>query len=326
MRRQRGRGALVGLGALSLACATARPPAPPPRTDASEAVSAQLQSSAEELARKLSVCTALGAKVSEQEESTLGAALAAHWVRDGGGPMLSGQFDQELKQYLHLVGRNLAARSSRPTLPWTFGVLKEPTAFNATSAPGGYVFVTRGLLQAVENEAQLAGVLAHEMAHVTLQHTLMRYGEVKVTQCRMAVGMQVMRERMRQAGATPPDFVESLERSGVLESDKDQDLLMALTEKTVEKLLAEGYTQRDEYAADEEAVRLLVSAGYDPREYIQFLGKLPDMKERYAHHPSRETRQKNLRYLLADALKDAGTPELRKPALPPVFTHLKAAP
>ena len=101
------------------------------------------------------------------------------------------------------MGRNLAAQSSRPTLEWTFGVLKEPHVFNAASAPGGYVFVTRGLLATVEDEAQLAGVLAHEIAHVNLRHALMRYGEVKVTQCRMAVGVQMMMARMRQVTANP---------------------------------------------------------------------------------------------------------------------------
>ncbi len=335
MRRSGGRLALVGLGALSLACATAKPV----QVDVSAEETAQLQSSAQEVVRKMGECTALGAQVSVQEEYALGAAVAANWVKGGGGLMLSEQHDKELELYVNLVGRNLAAQSSRPTLEWTFGVLKEPRVFNASSAPGGYVFVTQGLLKSVENEAQLAGVLAHEIAHVTLRHALLRYGEVKVAQCRMAVGVQVMMGRMRQLTVNPrasefAGFAESMERGGTLDLDKHQDLLVSLTDRTVEKLVTQGYAQRDEYAADEEAVRLLVSAGYDPQEYIQLLGKLPDVKDSYAHHPSKETRQKNLRHLLAEAMKNAdgfsdlpaGTPGLRKPPLPPVFAPLRAAP
>lgn len=334
MSRRGGRLALVGLGALSLACATAKPT--PMEVSAEQMV--HIQSSAQELSRKLNECSEKGPQVSVQEEYALGAAVAANWVKGGGGLMLSEQLDKELELYLNLVGRNLAAQSSRPTLEWTFGALKEPRVFNAASAPGGYVFVTQGLLKSVENEAQLAGVLAHEIAHVTLRHALMRYSEVKVTQCRMAVGIQVMMGRVRQATAHPrmdevSGFMESLQSSGALDLDKHQELLVTLTDRTVEKLITEGYAQRDEYAADEEAVRLLVSAGYDPQEYIHLLGKLPDVKDSYAHHPSKETRQRNLRHLLAEALKrsedfsdlPAGTPGLRKPPLPPVISTLKAA-
>jgi predicted Zn-dependent protease len=336
MSRRGGRLALVGLGALSLACATAKPP--PTSMDLSAEEAVRLKSSAQELSRKLSECAEKGPQVSVQEEYALGAAVAANWVKGGGGLMLSEQFDKELELYLNLVGRNLAAQSSRPTLEWTFGALKEPRVFNAASAPGGYVFVTQGLLKAVENEAQLAGVLAHEIAHVTLRHALMRYSEVKVTQCRMAVGIGVMMARMRHVTAHPQahevsGFAESLQRSGALDLDKHQELLVTLTDRTVEKLITEGYAQRDEYAADEEAVRLLVSAGYDPQEYIRLLGKLPDVKDSYAHHPSKETRQKNLRRLLAAELNKsedfsdlpAGTPGLSKPPLPPAFSTLKSA-
>ena len=98
--------------------------------------------------------------------------------------------------------------------------------------------------------------------------------------------------------------------------------------------MTEGYAQRDEYAADEEAVRLLVSAGYDPQAYIQLLGKLPDVADSYAHHPNKQVRQNNLRHLLAEALSNtdgfsdlpAGTPGLRRPALPPAVASLKGAP
>ena len=81
------------------------------------------------------------------------------------------------------MGKNLASRSTRPTLQWTFGVL-DSEVVNAVSAPGGYVFVTRGLLKRVSNEAALAGVLSHEIAHVTRKDAFAIYQKTKVDQCK----------------------------------------------------------------------------------------------------------------------------------------------
>ncbi|MFY0577747.1 M48 family metalloprotease [Cystobacter fuscus] len=83
---------------------------------------------------------------------------------------------------LNKIGGNLAAQSSRPHLPWVFGVLQSE-GVNAVSGPGGYVFVSEGLLARLDNEAQLAGVLAHEIAHITGKHALNEYQDYLVGQC-----------------------------------------------------------------------------------------------------------------------------------------------
>ncbi|PPD50579.1 MAG: peptidase [Methylotenera sp.] len=79
--------------------------------------------------------------------------------------------DADLQKYVNNVGRWVASQSERPDLPWKFGVI-ESSDLNAFAAPGGYVLVTKGLYQKLQNEAQLAGVLGHEIAHVVKKHQL----------------------------------------------------------------------------------------------------------------------------------------------------------
>jgi predicted Zn-dependent protease len=79
--------------------------------------------------------------------------------------------DEELQRYVNNVGRWLAAQTERPDLPWHFGVMDAPQ-LNAFAVPGGTIFVTRGLVARMKSEAELAGVLAHEIAHVLRKHHL----------------------------------------------------------------------------------------------------------------------------------------------------------
>ena len=77
--------------------------------------------------------------------------------------------DRELQAYVNRVGQRLVANSDKPNSPFTFTVIDSPD-INAFAAPGGYVYVNRGLLAYLENEAELAAVLAHEIGHVTASH------------------------------------------------------------------------------------------------------------------------------------------------------------
>ncbi len=326
---------VAGLGALSLSCAglqLGHVSTGNSSVDTALALAGTANETANETAKKSSDCEKLKAKVSIAEERALGGAVALNWVTGGKGLMLGNTSEERLQEYLNIVGRNLAAQSSRPTLLWTFGVLKATDAYNAASAPGGYVFVTRGLLKDVENEAQLAGVLAHEIAHVTLQHALNRYDEVKVEQCEkltLKEGGTKSAELLsvNLHGSWRDAFQEALAGSGALDLDKNVDLLGHLTNQVVEKVVTNGYAEEDEFAADEQAVRLLVSAGYDPKEYIHFLGKLSaKSSSKVAHHPKPLERQERLNKLLSNAASEADEfPELpaadslSKPALAPEF-------
>ena len=79
--------------------------------------------------------------------------------------------DARMQRYVNNVGRWIASQSERPDLPWQFGVLDAPQ-LNAFAVPGGTIFITRGLLERMRSEAELAGVLGHEIVHVVKKHHL----------------------------------------------------------------------------------------------------------------------------------------------------------
>lgn len=105
-------------------------------------------------------------KINEQEEIKIGGDLAGMLL--GAAPLID---DPAKQAYVNRLGRWLALHSERPGLPWKFGIIDNDD-FNAFSTPGGYVLVTRGLFDRMRSEAELAGVLAHEVAHVERKHHL----------------------------------------------------------------------------------------------------------------------------------------------------------
>jgi predicted Zn-dependent protease len=84
--------------------------------------------------------------------------------------------DPRLQQYVDGIARRLAASTERPGLPWTFTVV-DASAVNAFALPGGYIYLTRGILAHLNSEAELAGVLGHEIAHVTARHSAAQYSK-----------------------------------------------------------------------------------------------------------------------------------------------------
>jgi predicted Zn-dependent protease len=82
--------------------------------------------------------------------------------------------DPQLQRYVSDIGMRLARASERPNLPWSFTVVDEP-AVNAFALPGGKIYLTRGILAFLGDEAELAGVLGHEIGHVTARHAAQRY-------------------------------------------------------------------------------------------------------------------------------------------------------
>lgn len=103
---------------------------------------------------------------SQEEEIALGRQIAGNLL--GAAPLVK---DTALQKYVNSVGRWVASQSERPDLPWRFGVI-ESEDINAFAAPGGYIMITKGLYRKLTNEAQLAGVLGHEIGHVVQKHQL----------------------------------------------------------------------------------------------------------------------------------------------------------
>jgi predicted Zn-dependent protease len=95
--------------------------------------------------------------------------------------------DATVQSYVSRVGRRLAATTERPALPWSFRVVDDASV-NAFALPGGFVYVTRGLLAHLNSEAELAAVLGHEMGHVTARHSASRASEAQVATLGLALG------------------------------------------------------------------------------------------------------------------------------------------
>ncbi|MDH3270092.1 MAG: M48 family metalloprotease [Gemmatimonadota bacterium] len=106
--------------------------------------------------------------------------------------------DPELQSYVSQLGRGLAAVSERPDLPWSFRVVDDPTV-NAFALPGGFIYVTRGILAHFASEAELAGVLGHEIGHVTARHSASQMSRQQLQQLALVGGM-VFSETFRNYG------------------------------------------------------------------------------------------------------------------------------
>jgi len=160
--------------------------------------------------------------------------------KEGYGAVLSeyGAYDDpRLQAYVDSVGHALARVSHRPDLDWKFTVLDDPTV-NAFAMPGGYVYVTRGILAHLNSEAQLAGVLGHEIGHVTARHSAKQLTQQTLAGIGLGVASFVSPAVQRYSGAA-------------------QQALQLVFLK---------YSRDDETQADELGVEYATKAGWDPRE------------------------------------------------------------
>jgi predicted Zn-dependent protease len=122
------------------------------------------------------------ALVSESQEIQIGSEVAKSAEQQFG--LVD---DQELQDYVHRLGMQLAKASERPELPWSFKVVDDPTP-NAFAAPGGYIYITRGLLALMHNEAELVSVLGHEIGHVTARHSVAMISRQQLAQLGLGLG------------------------------------------------------------------------------------------------------------------------------------------
>jgi predicted Zn-dependent protease len=159
--------------------------------------------------------------------------------------------DPELQAYVTRIGGQLAAVSELPELDFTFTVL-DSDVVNAFALPGGYVYITRGLLALADDEAELAGVMAHEIGHVTARHSAQRHSRGVLAQGGVAIGTIL---------------------AGVLGGGAAAQLAQQAAGTGAQAYLA-GYSRDQEFQADELGVRYLARAGYDPTAMSSFLSKL----------------------------------------------------
>lgn len=172
-------------------------------------------------------------KMSPEEEKHFGREAAATLL--GAAPLVR---DEPLQTYVNRVGQWVALQTGRSDIEWRFGVLDTPNV-NAFAAPAGYILVTRGLIERLENEAELAGVLGHEIAHVIERHHA-----------------EAMKKKER-SGALANIAADATEGRG-------NKLVAGALSNVAKGLYASGLDKGDEYEADRLGIVYATRAGYNP--------------------------------------------------------------
>jgi predicted Zn-dependent protease len=180
--------------------------------------------------------------------------------------------DDGLQQYVQNLGASIASRTERPNLPWTFRVVDD-AAVNAFAIPGGFVYVTRGILTYLNSEAELAAILGHEIGHVTARHSVTQMSQQQLAQVGLAAGM-IVSPKVAQFG--------NLAQTGL-------------------GMLFLKFSRSDESEADRLGFRYMLGGGYDPRKMVDVFrmlegvsaqagaaGRLPQW---LSSHPDPENRE-----------------------------------
>jgi len=164
--------------------------------------------------------------------------------------------DSQLNRYLNLVGQSIVRHTNRPELEYFFAVVDSPE-INAYAMPGGYIFVTSAALDMMQNEAELAAVLAHEIAHVSDRHIV------------KALDIRADDESMT---AIVSKMVGSTAETANVVFYQAVDHALAL-------LFSKGLTVEEEFEADLQGLYLTAFAGYDPTAYPRFLKRISSVVE-----------------------------------------------
>jgi predicted Zn-dependent protease len=193
--------------------------------------------------------------MSAEDEARIGAEEHPKILKDLGGRYQA----RDLSAYVRYIGRKLSTLSEMPKVPWRFTVLNDHRV-NAFALPGGYVYVTRGLLALADNEAEMAGVLAHEIGHVTARHSAQRYSTAMATN----IGLTGL---------------------GILGSVFGVPTGLGQIASTGAQMALQQHSQSQELEADMLGVRYMTRAGYSPNAMTTFFRKLKA-------HADLEARQK----------------------------------
>lgn len=171
------------------------------------------------------------------------------------GARILGQYalleNNGLTKYVNLIASALARNANRPELTFRVAVLKSDT-INAYAAPGGYIFITKGAIDQMKDEAELAAVIAHEMAHITGRH-IVKELDIKGTDSSASAGITKM-----VGGA----------------GDPAKAAFASMVDKAMGILFDRGYKKEDEKDADASAVMYIALAGYDPSAMVSYFDRI----------------------------------------------------
>lgn len=219
--------------------------------------------------------------IDDKKEMAIGAQMHPLVVREMGGELNN----PKLKQYVNRVGQRVATRSDRKGITYVFTVLSTGE-FNAFAIPGGYVYVTQGLLSTLQDESELAAVIGHEITHVAHKHG--------IKQLQTAI---LAKTGMKYAGKAAGDAAMGATGSGV-----GGALIGDAVEKTMHlftDFALKGYGRDQELDADKFGIHFSNAAGYDPNGAVrmfEYLNKLEDgnppqgLNALLASHPDTDKR------------------------------------
>jgi len=213
--------------------------------------------------------------LSKAQEVELGRQAAAEVERQV--PIVN---DRSVQSYVDRLGRRLAANSGRTDIPYRFRVINDKQA-NAFALPGGFIYINRGIVQLARNESELAGVLAHEIAHVSERHSV---DQLKKAQ-RLGLGLgllEMILGRSRNTAESIGSLAANMVAQGVFFK----------------------YSRDAEREADRRAVSILRRSGISPAGMVTLFQRMESMKGNravagfFSSHPSLQERQRNISGLL----------------------------
>ena len=197
--------------------------------------------------------------MSEQQEIDIGRQTHAEVIK------VFGEYDDpELQRYVQEIGRRLAAHSHRPELIYRFTVL-DSKDINAFALPGGYIYITRGLLAYLNDEASLAAVLGHEIGHVTARHAVQQYSAAQLANIGATLGAILV------PGLNNPAAGQLVNVVGTA--------------------ILRGYGREHELEADHLGAVYMARSGYDPQRILDVLGVLKDQQQYAAEIARQEGRE-----------------------------------
>jgi predicted Zn-dependent protease len=226
--------------------------------------------------------------------------------------------DAGLTEYINQVGRFVASNGDYPDRRYMFAVLDADSP-NAFACPGGYILLTRGVIESAQNEAELAAILGHESAHVGKQHmftTLKSMNKKDVEKAEAAAAARKRPDKFSRARARPvakeDEAGSALAKLMMTSSGAGLGILQA-AKAGMGLLLEKGLDKDLEFEADREGVKYAIRAGYEPKALDQFLARLAEQKKKNndktvmdVTHPSIPDRRK----AIADVLNKMSADEI----------------
>ena len=229
--------------------------------------------------------------MSPEEEYYIGRSVAASICTTY--PVDQGSY--RMTTYLNNIAETLVMNSDKPYLYRGYHVvILDTDEINAMATPGGHIFVSRGLIDCTESEDALAAVLAHEIAHIQLGHSVDAIKASRVRAATADTGKALLVTGLVTANASYDVGISDAEMKEILTA---VDTISSASNEVLKTLINTGFSKEQEFEADAKALYILKSAGYDPHAMLDMLGQLDDTPSNTgwgATHPAPKERIKKV--------------------------------